>query len=62
MSLAYGAAYRWLANRLRPPLWLHGHTALVRRGVDGRSVTHGPSLFVNVTGAMLVELTPPDRA
>ena len=56
------AAYRWLAERLRPPLWLHGHTALVRRGVDGRTMSHGPTLLVNVTGALLVELTPPDRA
>ena len=28
------AAFRWLAERVRPPLWLHGHTSLVRRGVD----------------------------
>ena len=27
-------AFRWLNNRLAPPLWLHGHTALVRRGLD----------------------------
>ena len=31
-------AFRWLTNRLQPPLWLHGHTALVRRGIDHRSV------------------------
>jgi uncharacterized protein len=53
------AAYRWLADRLAPPLWLHGHTALVRRGVDGRTVRRGRTLLVNVTGATLVELTPP---
>ena len=29
-------AFRWLADRLAPPLWLHGHTALVRRGIDAR--------------------------
>ncbi len=54
------AAYRWLVDRLAPPLWLHGHTALVRRGVDGRTVRRGGTLLVNVTGATLVELTPPD--
>lgn len=54
-------AFRWLVDRLRPPLWLHGHTALVRRGIDARSVQHGPTLLVNVTGATLVELMPPAR-
>lgn len=54
-------AYRWLAQRLAPPLWLHGHTALVRRGIDDRSATHGETLFYNCTGATLVELMPPDR-
>ena len=52
-------AFRWLAGRLRPPLWLHGHTALVRRGIDDRSAEHGPTLFYNCTGATLVELAPP---
>lgn len=52
-------AFRWLLQRLSPPLWLHGHTSLVRRGVDGRSVRHGATLIVNVTGATLVELAPP---
>jgi hypothetical protein len=56
------ASFRWLLDRLQPPLWLHGHTALVRRGIDGRSVRHGGSLVVNVTGATLVELTPPGGA
>jgi len=47
-------AYRWLLHRLRPPLWLHGHTTLAasttwRHDVDG-------SVVVNVTGAVLVEL------
>jgi uncharacterized protein len=54
------ASFRWLAERLRPPLWLHGHTSLVRRGVDARTVTHRGTLFVNVTGATLVELRGPD--
>jgi hypothetical protein len=53
------ASFRWLLERLAPPLWLHGHTALVRRGVDARSRRHGATLLVNVTGATLVELTPP---
>jgi len=53
------AAFRWLVDRLRPPLWLHGHTALVRRGVDARTVQHDGTLLVNVTGATVVELMPP---
>lgn len=52
-------AYRWLAPRLSPPLWLHGHTALVRRGIDDRSATYGRTLFYNCTGATLIELLPP---
>jgi hypothetical protein len=55
------AAFRWLLDRLAPPLWLHGHTALVRRGIDARSVRYGATLLVNVTGATLIELTPPAR-
>ena len=53
-------AFRWLAHRLRAPLWLHGHTALVRRGIDDRSAMFGDTLFYNCTGATLVELLPPD--
>jgi hypothetical protein len=50
-------AYRWLLGRLRPPLWLHGHTTTatvqaLRTDVDG-------TVLVNVTGAVLVELLPP---
>jgi hypothetical protein len=52
-------AFRWLATRLRPPLWLHGHTALVRRGLDGRCARLDGTLFYNCTGASLVELLPP---
>jgi hypothetical protein len=49
-------AYRWLARRLRPALWLHGHTTPA--SVPER-VTHlGPTTSVNVTGAYLVELEP----
>jgi hypothetical protein len=50
-------AYRWLLARLRPPLWLHGHTTPAattawRHEVDG-------TIVANVTGAVLVELLPP---
>ncbi|MCA1588646.1 MAG: metallophosphoesterase [Chloroflexi bacterium] len=51
-------AFRWLADRLGPPLWLHGHTALVRRGLDDRTALHHGTLFYNCTGATLIELTP----
>jgi uncharacterized protein len=53
------SAYRWLLDRLAPPLWLHGHTALVRRGIDGRTMRQNGTLLVNVTGATLIELTAP---
>lgn len=55
-------AFRWFVDRLSPPLWLHGHTALVRRGIDDRCLTHDGTLFYNCTGATVVELSPPDRA
>ena len=53
------AAFRWLIDRVAPPLWLHGHTALVRRGIDARMLRHRGTTIVNVTGATLVELTMP---
>jgi len=53
-------AFRWLTSRLAPPLWLHGHTALVRRGIDDRSARLGETLFYNCTGATLIELVPAD--
>jgi hypothetical protein len=52
-------AFRWLLAQVKPPLWLHGHTALIQRGIGGRTVRHDQTLLVNVTGAMLIELTPP---
>lgn len=55
-------AFRWLAERLAPPLWLHGHTALVRRGIDGRLLRLNGTLFYNCTGATLIELVPPDAS
>lgn len=53
-------AYRWLLARLRPPLWLHGHTTTatvqtLRTDVDG-------TVLVNVTGAVLVELVAPETS
>ena len=52
-------AFRWLAARLRPPLWLHGHTTLVRRDSASRSARIGPTLLYNCEGSTLVELVPP---
>jgi hypothetical protein len=50
---------RWLAQRLRPPLWLHGHTTLVTRRLEDRAVRRSGTLFYNAAGATLVELLPP---
>jgi uncharacterized protein len=49
-------AYRWLAMRLRPTLWLHGHTTVA----TSQSLTTqlGPTTIVNVTGAALIDLVP----
>jgi Icc-related predicted phosphoesterase len=55
-------AFRWLAHRLAPPLWLHGHTALVRRGLDERVLRSNGTLLYNCTGATLIELNPPGDA
>jgi hypothetical protein len=49
-------AYRWLVDRLRPPLWLHGHTTTA--SVAKLVTTAGPTTLINVTGAVLVELRP----
>jgi len=51
-------SFRWLVRRLAPPLWLHGHTALVRRGIDARCERYAGTLFYNCTGATLIELHP----
>lgn len=53
-------AYRWLLERLRPPLWLHGHTPLA--GVHDWRASLAATTIVNVTGAVLVELGPPPVA
>jgi hypothetical protein len=50
-------AYRWLLDRLRPPLWLHGHTTTA--AVRELSVQAGRTTVVNVTGLVVVELLPP---
>lgn len=55
-------AFRWLVDRLDPPLWIHGHTSLVRRGIDDRLATHNGTTFYNCTGATLVELLPPNTS
>lgn len=51
------AAYRWLLNRLRPPLWLHGHTTIA--AVKDWRDAYGPTTVANVTGSVVVELVPP---
>jgi Icc-related predicted phosphoesterase len=51
------AAYRWLLDRLRPPLWLHGHTTIAQ--AQELTAEAGPTSVVNVTGSVLVELHPP---
>ena len=52
------ASFRWLLDRLAPPLWLHGHATLLRRGIEARTVRRKGTTLVNVTGATLVELEP----
>ncbi|MEP7360409.1 MAG: metallophosphoesterase [Chloroflexota bacterium] len=49
------AAYRWLARRLQPRLWIHGHSALA--AVPSWRQDWGDTTLVNATGAVLVELT-----
>jgi Icc-related predicted phosphoesterase len=48
------AAYEWLLKRIKPALWLHGHTSMAAAR-DWR-VTCGATTLANVTGAVLVEL------
>jgi hypothetical protein len=47
-------AYRMVLDRLRPRLWLHGHTT--RASAPNPLVQHGATTLVNVTGSVLVEL------
>jgi uncharacterized protein len=51
------AAYPWLLERLRPPLWLHGHTTTAQ--VQELTIEAGETSVVNVTGAVLIEIHPP---
>lgn len=51
------SAYRWLVHRLRPRLWLHGHTHPASRGSDVE--VDGTTTVVNVTAAILIELVLP---
>lgn len=53
------AAYRWLLERIRPPLWLHGHTDPA--SIDDWRTSLGTSVVANVTGSVVVELIPPSR-
>jgi uncharacterized protein len=53
------AAYHWLCRRLRPQLWLHGHTSMAA-AADWR-VQWGGTTLVNVTGAVVVEVAEPAR-
>jgi hypothetical protein len=52
--------YRWLLERLRPPLWLHGHVNPAT--MEDWRTSHGPTMVANVTGSVLVELVPPGGA
>jgi hypothetical protein len=51
------AAYRWLLERLSPPLWLHGH--VTPASVADWRASLGTSVVANVTGSVVVELLPP---
>lgn len=53
-------AYRWLLGRLRPPVWLHGHTTTA--SVPTLIERSGDTMVANTTGAILVELLAPDDA
>jgi uncharacterized protein len=53
------AAYRWLLDHVRPPLWLHGHTDPA--SIDEWRLTVGASVVANVTGSVVVDLIPPSR-
>jgi hypothetical protein len=53
------AGYRWLLERTRPVIWLHGHVPPA--SVEGWTVDHDGTPVVNVTGSVLVELVPPQN-
>ena len=50
------AAYRFLLDRVRPQLWLHGHAALAE--ASSWHCREGATTLVNVTGSVLVEIEP----
>ena len=49
--------YRWLLDRVRPRLWLHGHTPLA--ACRDWLLTYQDTTLANVTGAVVIELHPP---
>ena len=51
------AAYAFVLRHLRPSLWLHGHTT--RAAQRAWRTERASTTLVNVTGSVLVELTPP---
>jgi hypothetical protein len=51
-------AYRWLLGVLHPPVWIHGHTTTAS---VARLLEHsGSTAVANATGAILIEIQPPD--
>ena len=52
------AAYRTVLERLKPRLWLHGHTTWAASRTP--IVDRGRTTLINVTGSVLVELRPSD--
>lgn len=53
-------AYRWLLDRLAPPVWLHGHTTTA--SVTQLVEQSGPTVVANATGAVVMELVAPPGA
>jgi hypothetical protein len=49
--------YSWLMGRLRPPLWLHGHTPLA--ATTEWHIQRGSTMVVNVSGAVVIEICAP---
>ena len=50
------AAYKWFMDRSKPVLWVHGHTPLA--ATDKWWLRSGATTVVNVTGAVLIEVSP----
>ena len=50
------AAYHWLCARLKPVLWLHGHTSIA--ATEDWHCRWGGTTLVNVTGAVVLEMRP----